>query len=549
MSGKHPHTNWPKGIPRKLEIPACSIDSILEESARKHGDCDAIIFQGRSYSYTAVWEMAESLAGFLQHDLNLSKGDRVLLYMQNSPQFIISYYGILRAGGVVIPVNPMNQKAELRYLAENTGASIMIAGLELTPNAVPLLESGDLQHVIAAAYAQMADPEFDISLPAPLPDLHEAAFTGPGKYRFSEVVTSTAVPRERDTGPDDLAVIPYSSGTTGQPKGCMHSHRTVMTTLLATTVWTPSDFTNITLAALPFFHVTGMQSSMNVPIYRGCPIVILTRWNAVHAAKLVERYKISHWASISTMAIDLLNNAEAETFDLSSLNTIGGGGAAMPDAIAVKLRQRIGRPYLEGYGLSETMAALHINPPDAPRDQCLGVPIFNVDSRIVAPGTTDELELGEAGEIVTHAPQVFLGYWRNDEATKEAFVEIDGKQFFRTGDIARRDKDGYFYMVDRVKRMINVSGFKVWPAEVETMMLHHPDIAEACIVGSNDERRGEFVKAHVVRKPDCGDGLSEDDIIAWCRAEMAAYKCPRQVVLADSLPKSATGKVLWKDLS
>ncbi|WP_204115230.1 long-chain-fatty-acid--CoA ligase [Shimia biformata] len=549
MGGRHPHTTWPEGMARKLTIPERSIDANMEETAKANPDGGAIIFQGRHFSFGDIWSKVQSLAGFLQADLGLTKGDRVLLFMQNSPQFIISYYGILRAGGVVVPVNPMNQKGELRYLVDNTGASIMVAGLELTPNAVPLLEEGALQHIIGAAYADMGDPSFDIPLPAPLPDLTDTVFTGPGCYRFSDAVASGSTPRPRETGPDDRAVIPFSSGTTGHPKGCVHSHRTVMTTTMATSTWTPTTPENITLATLPFFHVTGMQSSMNVPILRGSPIVILTRWNAVHAAKLIERYKVTHWASIATMAIDLLNNAEAESYDLSSLETIGGGGAAMPDAIAVKLRNRVGRPYLEGYGLSETMAALHINPPDAPRDQCLGVPIFDVDSRIVAPGTTDELDLGEPGEIVTHAPQVFLGYWNNEEATRDAFVEIDGKPFFRTGDIAYRDADGYFYMVDRVKRMVNVSGFKVWPAEVEAMMLHHPGIAEACVVGAKDDRRGEFVKAHVVRRNGANGGLSEQDIIDWCRHEMAAYKCPRQVVFADALPKSATGKVLWKDLS
>lgn len=549
MTTTHPASYWPEGLPRTLEIPARSIDSNLTETARRHGERTAILFQGRRISYARLQEMVTALAGVLQGEMNLTRGDRVLLYMQNSPQYVIAYYGILRAGGVVVPVNPMNQKAELRYLAQDTGAKIIIAGLELAPNALGLLEAGEVQHIIGASYAEMADPDYDIPLPAPLPDLCEAGFEGPGRYRFSDVVQSPARPRPAGTGADDLAVIPYSSGTTGQPKGCMHSHRTVMTTLIGTTTWTPSDCDSITLATLPFFHVTGMQSSMNVPIYRGSTIVILTRWNPVHAAQLIERYAVTHWASISTMAIDLLNNPEAEAHDLGSLRTIGGGGAAMPDAIAVKLKARIGQPYVEGYGLSETMAALHINPPEATREQCLGVPIFSVDSRIVAPGTTTELPAGEAGEIITHAPQVFLGYWQNPEATREAFVDLDGKRFFRTGDIAYRDEDGYFFMVDRVKRMINVSGFKVWPAEVETMMLHHPGIAEACVVGASDTRRGEFVKAHVVRKAGAADSLDEDQIIGWCRQEMAAYKCPRQIVFAETLPKSATGKVLWKDLS
>jgi fatty-acyl-CoA synthase len=547
MSSRHPAPYWPADIPRAFELPERTIDANLEITAERSGDAVAIIYQGREVGYAELWQKVLALAGYLQQRAGVKKGDRVLLYMQNSPQWIISYYAILRAGAVVVPVNPMNRTGELEYLVTDTGGSVMLIGQELAAQVQPLLESGQIGHVICAAYAEMGDPDFDCPLPDPLPSLKESDFTGPGICGFAKAIQFGETPRVRETGPDDMAVIPYSSGTTGQPKGCVHTHRTVMVTIVGGIVWNPAVGHTVNLATLPFFHVTGMQSSMNQPIYQGGTIVILTRWNCVHASRLIERYRVSRWASISTMMIDLLNNPATEAYDLSSLDKIGGGGAAMPDAIAKKLRVRIGRPYIEGYGLSETIAGTHINPVDAPRDQCLGVPVFDVDARVVEPGGTKELDLNVPGEIVMSAPQVFKGYWGKPEATAEAFVEIDGKSFFRTGDIAYRDESGFFYMVDRLKRMVNISGFKVWPAEVEMLMLKNKAIAEACVVPGRDERRGEFVKAFVVRAKSSPD-IDADSIIAWCREEMAAYKCPSEVVFIDQLPRSGAGKVLWREL-
>lgn len=540
---------WPVGIPREMHLPDRSVDANLDATADRFPDRTAILYQDRPLTYAALRNMVTAMAGYLQNRCGLTKGGRVLLYMQNSPQCVISYYAILRAGGVVVPVNPMNRHGELEYLIEDTGARIMMIGMELAGNVQQLIDEGAIPHVIAASYAEMGDPDSDLPLPDPLPSLREAEFTGPCKHRFAEAIANGETPRPRETTPDDLAVIPYSSGTTGQPKGCVHTHRTVMVTLVGGAVWNPSDETDVHLSTLPYFHVTGMQNSMNTPIYLGACIVILTRWNVLHAARLIERHRITRWRSITTMAIDLLNHPGADDFDLSSLTGIGGGGAAMPDAVARKMKDRTGLDYIEGYGLSETMAATHINPLDAPKNQCLGVPLFQVDARILEPGGTREVAIGQPGEIVMHAPQVFKGYWNNPEATKAAFIELDGKPFFRTGDIAFRDEDGYFFMVDRVKRMVNVSGFKVWPAEVEALMHHHPAIAEACVVGSYDDRRGEIVKAYVVGKPVNGAMPEAEEIIAWCRTEMAAYKCPRAIEFVEALPKSASGKVLWKELS
>lgn len=257
---------------------------------------------------------------------------------------------------------------------------------------------------------------------------------------------------------------------------------------------------------------------------------------------------MTNWQSISTMAVDFLWNPRLDEFDLSSLRWMSGGGAAMPDAVAQRLAERIGIDYIEGYGLSETIAATHINPPQRPKRQCLGIPVFDVDARVVDPVTFDTMPRGETGEIVVHGPQVMRGYWGRPDATRDAFVEIDGKAFLRTGDLGYMDEDGYFFMVDRLKRMINASGYKVWPAEVEAILYGHPDIREVCVIGSVDPYRGETVKAVVVADPARRGSLNEDAIVAWAREHMASYKAPRIVEFVDALPKSGTGKIQWRQL-
>jgi fatty-acyl-CoA synthase len=262
----------------------------------------------------------------------------------------------------------------------------------------------------------------------------------------------------------------------------------------------------------------------------------------------IERAKVTSFTGITTMMIDFLANPNLKRYDLSSLTTLGGGGAAMPEAVAQKLADTLGLEFIEGYGLSETMAATHINPADRSKKQCGGIPIFDVDARVLNPDTLGECGPNEVGEIVLNGPQVFHGYWKQPQATQEAFLEHEGKRFFRTGDLGYYDEEGYFFITDRLKRMINASGFKVWPAEVEAMLYAHPDIREACIIGTRDPHRGETVKAVVVLKPAARGRVEPEDIVAWARERMAAYKYPRAVEFVDALPKTATGKIFWRKL-
>jgi fatty-acyl-CoA synthase len=254
------------------------------------------------------------------------------------------------------------------------------------------------------------------------------------------------------------------------------------------------------------------------------------------------------WQTISTALIDFLANPDLGRYDLTSLAVLRGGGAATPEAIFRKLKAATGLDYVEGYGMTETMAATHLNPPWRPKAQCLGVPLFDVDARVIDPDTLRELPPGQTGEIVMHGPQVMRGYWRNEAATRAAFVTLDGKRFIRSGDLGYVDADGYFFMADRLKRMINAAGYKVWPAEVEALMYHHPAIEEVCVIGARDPRRGETVKAVVVLKAQHRGRLGAQEIIDWAHETMAAYKCPRIVEFVDALPKSGAGKVMWREL-
>ncbi len=557
MSKRH-LAHWPRLLPQHLTLPATHLYRNLEVSAMRYPDKAALVFYDAAISYARLQDESERLAAHLQQRCGVRRGDRVLLYLQNSPQFVIGYYAILRADAVVVPVNPMNLSEELRHYVLDAGARTVLAPQDLWAQVRPLLHEGlaaaaadaqapGLRHAVVAAYGDYLTAPTDLAVPAFVSAPREPV-EEPGACAWMDALAAGLRPGPIAAGPDDLAVMPYTSGTTGQPKGCMHTHRSVMYNTVSGGIWLGTTPDAVSLTVLPLFHVTGMQGGMNSPLYTGSTIVLLPRWDRDAAAQLIARYRVTNTQMIVTMVVDLLSNPRLAEYDLSSIRRLSGGGAAMPEAVAAKLQELCQIDYIEGYGMSETMAATHINPPDRPRKQCLGIPIFDVDARVVDPATFTELPPGEVGEIIVHGPQLMQGYWGQAEATAQAFVTLDGKRFLRTGDLARTDEDGYFYMVDRLKRMINASGYKVWPAEVEALMYAHPAIQEVCVIAAQDARRGETVKAVVVLRDAFKGQVSEQDIVDWAHGHMAAYKSPRLVSFVDSLPKSGTGKVQWRAL-
>ena len=549
MSRRH-FAFWPSGVPHEITAPATNLFFNVEVAAARYPHKPFTIFFESVLTFAEFKQEAEYLAGFLEH-CGVRRGDRVLLVMQNSPQFILAYYAILRANAVVVPINPMSVTTELTHYVQDSGAKVAFVAQEVYPQIKPLIGPGlidpGLAQVIVAAYSDYVRKPTDLRMPEAVVAAREN-IKDAGVTLWMDALERKLKPGPLSTGPDDLCVIPYSSGTTGRPKGCMLTHSNVMHTLVTNTLWFSACPDGTQLVVLPFFHVTSMQAGMNAPLYQGSTVVLMCRWDREVAAELIQRCRVMGWTAIATMVIDFLANPRIAEYDLSSLQRVSGGGAAMPAAVGERLHGLIGSNYVEGYGLSETIAPTHINPPDRPKRQCLGIPVFNTDSRIVDPETLKELPVGEVGEIVTHGPQVFRGYWRNEEATQAAFIEIDGKAFFRTGDLGYVDEDGYFFLVDRLKRMINASGYKVWPAEIEAQMYQHPAIQEACVIAAKDAHRGETVKAVVVLRAAHRGKVTEAQIIEWARQNMAAYKYPRIVEFVESLPRSATGKVQWRVL-
>jgi fatty-acyl-CoA synthase len=543
---------WPRRLPRALAVPETSLWFNVEVAATRYPDKAAYVFFGKSLSYREFREQAEAIAGWLQNE-GVRAGDRVAVFMQNCPQFAVALYGALRANAVVVPVNPMNRAEEFKHYITDPETSVVICSADLAAivataqEALP--EAARARRVLVTRYTD-AMPEG--SLPAgdaPPPAMDAWLRSDPplpaGHVRWSDALRAKLKPGPHTAQADDLALLPYTSGTTGLPKGCMHTHRTLMANAVGGQ-WSSSGPETVGFGVVPMFHITGMLYSVLGSVVVAATIHLLPRWDRELAGHLISRHRITHWVCIPTMIIDLFASPNYKSFDLSSLRSLSGGGAAMPHAVAQRVQDEFGLTFAEGYGLTETAAPSHANPPERAKLQCLGIPIFSVDSRVVDPLTLTELPVGEVGEIITRGPMLFKGYWKHPEAAADAFVEFEGRSFFRTGDLGRMDEEGYFFMTDRLKRMINASGFKIWPAEVEMLLYKHPAVQEACIISSRDAYRGETVKAVVVLRTAAKGQTTAEDIIAWARENMAAYKVPRLVQFVDALPKSGSGKVMWR---
>jgi len=569
MTDRPHHAHWPARLPRQLAVPDTTLWFNLDVAAARYPHKPAYLFLGRAITWRELHDQALALAGWLQ-SRGVAKGDRVPLFMQNCPQYVVAVYAIVRADAVVVPVNPMNRADEFGHYITDPGARVVItsadlAGVVAAANAA-LPAEHRLREVLVTRAADAMPDEVDPA-EAPVPAVLEVlradpplpaavsplqsqpagdAAAGPVWSRWLDALAQGCVPGPHTAQPDDLAVLPYTSGTTGLPKGCLHTHRTLMPNVVGGGLWSFVSAESVSLAVVPMFHITGFVYGVLAPAFTGSTVVILPRWDRELAGRIISRRRVTHWTCVPTMVIDLFGSPNYRSFDLVSLRYLSGGGAAMPQAVAERLQAEFSITFAEGYGLTETAAPSHANPPERAKLQCLGMPIFGTDSRIVDPETLRELPPGEAGEIVTHGPMVFKGYWGHPEATAEAFIEIDGKRFFRTGDLGRMDEEGYFFITDRLKRMINASGFKVWPTEVELLLFKCPLVQEACVIASRDDYRGETVKAVVVLRAEHRATAREQDVIDWAREHMAAYKAPRMVEFTDALPKSGSGKVMWR---
>lgn len=529
-------------MPRTLVFPEKTLPEFLSDHARHTPEKVAFNFYGREISFREFDQRTNQLAMALI-DFGLKKGDRVSLFLENSPQFVIGYFAILKAGGVVVAANPMFKEDELKYELMDAGARIIIAQDFLYPKVRNVREEVGLSHVILTSYRDY--------LPASLSLPLHPSMQGP-KERFPETLDllemMDSYQPEQVSIPinlrEDLALLQYTSGTTGLPKGAMITHFSLMTNTVGSAVWNGVLEEDILLSILPFFHVTGMIHSMCRPVYTGTTNIMLARFDPEAILQAIHKYRCTLWSSITTMNVAIVNHPDVEKYDLRSLRVCGSGGAPVPKEILEKWRKIIGTELAEGYGLSETISQTHMNPYLRPRYGSIGLPQFGIDCRIVDVETGVDLPLDQEGELLIKGPTVMKGYWNRPEATAEALK--DG--WLYTGDIARMDEDGYFCIVGRKKELIKASGYSVFPAEVENFLYGHPAIKEVAVIGVPDPYRGENIKAVIVLKPEYENKVREEEIVAWCKSKMAAYKYPRIVEFVKELPKTASGKVLKRVL-
>lgn len=536
---------WPEGFEAHLEFPAGNAFSNFERSALRWPERPALFYYGNMTDYGTLKAQIEALAGYLQY-LGVKQNDRVIVDLQNSPQFVIAFYAILRANAIVVPVNPMNMTAELEHFSRDSGARLAIVGGELVERFRPLMPRY-IDHLVVAHYADAA-PDNEQEHPPAIMLRPRAVLDTRSESDFEDAIAAGHTPSALRAGSDDIAVLPYSSGTTGKAKACVHLHSAVGFTAAAQARWYGMTEQSVLTSFMPMFHVAGMQASMSAGLFSGAALVIMTRWDRDLIPELFARHKVTWWSAAPTMIVDVMASKNFDPACLRHIEVLTGGGASMPSAIALELRERYGLQFCEGYGLTETLSATHINPLSRPKPQCLGLPVFDTHSIVVDPDTLDEVAQGEPGEILISGPQVMPRYWNRPEDSEETLITLEGRQWLRTGDLGYVDDEGYFFIVDRLKRMISVSGFKVSPAECETLLYRHPAVKECCVISTPDSYQGEAVKALIVLKPDHAEDVDASAITAFARKHMAAYKVPRFIEFVAELPLSGTQKVDWKSL-
>ena len=535
--------HWPRHLSKSLSYPQTGLYEHLATNAKRYPNKVAVNYYGSQVDYATLNDRVNHFAGYLQTVAGVQAGDRVLISMQNSVAFMVAYYAILRCDAVVVPVNPMNKALELEWYVSDTETKVAIVGSELVAEFESLLDQTCLERIIAARYGDDIFTPTEFAIPETVLHAPSVTETAAVTY-FQHALQHAPIQTQAIRSGEDLAVILYTSGTTAHPKGCMLSHRALVAQILTQINWSPWNNTAKVLSVTPFFHVTGMINAMCLPIWLGATTYLMTRWDRLCAAQVVDLHGLTHWCCIPTMVVDLLAMPDVNKFNFKSFTHVYGGGTGMPHAIAQDFETLTGIEFIEGWGMTEMTAGVHLNPYGRGKRQCLGVPLFDVDSRVIDPETGEELGVRQSGEIISTSPCMFSGYWKNPAATEASFIEHDGKQFFKTGDVGYFDEEGYFFMADRLKRMINVSGYKVWPSEVESILYQNDKILENCIIPCNKTDRGESVKAVVVLKDQ--QHMTEDEFKQWCREHMSAYKVPKVVEFTTALPKTASGKINWR---
>ena len=542
---------YPDGVPAEIQLDdKRTLVDVIEDSCREYGDAPAFSNMDVEMSYRELEAKSRHFAAYLQHELGFSKGDRVAIMMPNLLQYPIVLFGILRAGMVAVNVNPLYTARELEHQLSDAGARAIVivenfaATLEKVIDKVPLetvitTQIGDCLPTIKRTIVNFAVKHVKRMVPA---------FKLPGAITLNTALADGAKQSMKPVAvePNDIAFLQYTGGTTGLAKGAILTHRNMVANIEQAQAWLApwtEKGRELIITPLPLYHVFALMANCLVFLQQGGKNVLITNPRDIPAlVKEFDKHKPTAFTGVNTLFNALVSNDEFAKLDFSKLKITLGGGAAVQKAVAQKWQQITGIPLIEAYGLTEASPAVSINPLNLESyNGSIGLPIPSTEISI-RDENGDEVEPGQPGELCVSGPQVMAGYWNKPEENDKTFF-ADG--YLRTGDIAQFDDKGFLYIVDRKKDMILVSGFNVYPNEIEDVVASHPKVMEAACVGVEDEKSGEVVKVFVVKRD---DSLTENELIEFCRKELTGYKVPKQVVFIDELPKSNVGKILRKEL-
>jgi len=541
------HRPWLKSYDKEVPVtptfPDELIPAILETAAQKFSGQPALLFFGYAMTYQKLWKTVVRFSEALQQ-LGVNKGDRVALLLPNCPHFPIAYYGALRTGAVMVPTNPLYSEKEILFQLSDSGAKYLVTLDLLFPNVEKILTQTKLKKVIVGGIQDFLPFVKKLLYPfaAKKNNRHVSITENDIVIRFDKFM------KQKSTGfkapalsAEDLAQLQYTGGTTGVTKGAMLTHRNIVSNNIQMKSWYVGiqEKKEVFVSVLPFFHSYGLAAAMSLPISAGALMVLYPRFVAADILKGITRYRATVFPGIPSIYTVINSHREIAKYDVSSVNFCLSGAAPLPVTVLEEFEKKTGGLLLEGYGLSEASPVTHCNPVRGKRIVgSIGLPVSGTDCRIVDVETGKDLPPGEVGELCIKGPQVMRGYWNRPDETEKTLR--DGWLF--TGDVARMDADGYFYIVERKKDMIISEGFNIYPREIEEFLLTHPKIRDAAVIGMPDKLRGERVIAYVSVKE--GEAAAADEIIRFCKESLVKYKVPRKVFFKDDIPTNIAGKKL-----
>jgi len=548
--------HYPEGVAEEVEVPEMSVPQAFDKMADQYAGKNALIFYGKKITYRKLKELTDSFAAALSA-LGIQKGDTVALYLLNCPQYVIAYVGALKVGAKITPISPVYTSKEVKHQLEDSEAravvceEILYDNVERTglkPEHVILTDIAEYLPPLKKLFGKSALSKAYSGMAAPTAEHVEKA----GLLRFQDLLKKyPGPPPTVDIHPkEDLAALPYTGGTTGLPKAAMITHHNMIALQQQIMAFWPmfEEGNEVVMGFLPFFHIYGQVVVMFNSLVQGFTLVLLTTPDIDDILSGMDRYQASAFFGVPTLFEYLKEYEKTDRVNWKKLKMIACGADTLHESTIQSWERRTGAPIMEGYGMTETTAVSHSTPYHRPKSGSFGVPLPGVDAAIVDVDGEQCMPVGEDGELILSGPNIMQGYWRRPDSTKESMMDMDGKRWLRTGDLVRMDEEGYFHFVDRKRDLIKFKGYSVFARHVEEVLYKHPKIKAAGVVGVPDPKVGQLIKAYVVLESDARGKISEEEIIEFCRQNLAHYKVPRIIEFRGELPKTDVGKVSRREL-